>query len=237
MKMRSNALSIFLCLVTVAGAQPARGESLKELLARMDNAASQFKSMTAQVVWNTHLQALPDDRNEETGRVTIQRVRPGDVQGLVEFKTPDEKFVNLEKQSLRIYYPKIKKLDVYELGDQADQVYQFLMIGFGTSGTALAKDYEMKVLGKETLKGQSVPTIRLQLIPKSAKVRENYVNKLELWIPEQSEPYPIQEKFSQPSGDYRLAVYSELTINQPLKPGAVQLKVPAGVITEKHSGK
>ncbi|HYL74201.1 MAG TPA: hypothetical protein VEU96_08340 [Bryobacteraceae bacterium] len=236
MKMRSNALSIFLCLVTVAGGQAARAEALKELLARMDKAASQFQSMTAQVVWTTHTEVLNDD-SKETGKVTLMRVQLGDVQGLVEFKTPDEKFVNLEKQSLRIYYPKIKKLDVYELGDQADQVYQFLMIGFGTSGTALARDYGMTVLGKETLKGQSVPTIRLQLIPKSAKVRENYVNKLELWIPEQSEPYPIQEKFSQPSGDYRLAVYSDLTINQPLKQGAVQLKLPPGVTTEKHSGK
>jgi len=236
MKMRSNALSIFLCLVTVAGGQPVRADPLHDLLARMDKAASQFKSMTAQVVWTTHTEVLNDD-SKETGKVTLMRVQLGDVQGLVEFKTPDEKFVNLEKQSLRIYYPKIKKLDVYELGDQADQVYQFLMIGFGTSGTALARDYGMTVLGKETLKGQSVPTIRLQLIPKSAKVRENYVNKLELWIPEQSEPYPIQEKFSQPSGDYRLAVYSDLSINQPLKQGAVQLKLPPGVTTEKHSGK
>src|SRR5579864_1374580 len=174
MKMRSNALSIFLCLVTVAGGQPMRGESLKELQARMDKAAIQFKSMTARVSWIVHSEALHEDEPVETGNVTFKKVRPGEVQGLVEFLEPDPKFVSLEKQSLKIYYPKTNMLEVYELEDHADQIYQFLMIGFGTSGTALARDYEMTVLGKETLKGQSVPTIKVQLVPKSAKVRDNY---------------------------------------------------------------
>jgi outer membrane lipoprotein-sorting protein len=234
--MRSQALSILLCLIATGAANPARGDSKKDLLDRMDKAASAFKAMTADVEWTNHIEALNDD-SKESGKVTIKKNGPGDVQGLVEFVKPDPKFITLEKQSLRIYYPKTKMSDLYELGDQADQVYQFLMIGFGTSGTSLAKDYDMKVAGKDTVKGQAVTAIRLELIPKSQRVRDNYVKKLELWIPEQGDPYPIQEKFSQPSGDYKLAVYSDLKINPVLKPDAVQLKVPPGVITERHSGK
>ena len=56
---------------------------------------------------------------------------------------------------------------------------------------------------------------------------------LELWIPEQGEPYPVREKISQPSGDYRLVTYSELKINPPnLKADALRLKLPSGVKTE-----
>jgi hypothetical protein len=60
---------------------------------------------------------------------------------------------------------------------------------------------------------------------------------LELWIPEQGGPYPVREKISQPSGDYRLVTYSGLKINPPnLKPDALRLKTPAGVKIE-HPGK
>jgi len=234
--MRLHVLSIALCLVAAAGAVHA--ENLKEIQARMDKTASDFKAMTASVVWTTHTAAL-NENSEESGTVTLKRVRPGDIQGLVEFIKPDSKFVSLEKQRLAIYYPKTKTQDVWELGEQADQLYQFLMIGFGTSGTALAEKYNMKDLGKDTVKSsQGIPTIRLQLVPKNGKIRENYVSRLELWIPVDGEPYPVQEKISFPnSDDYRLVVYKDLRINPALGADALQLKLPPGVHTEKHSGK
>ena len=110
-----------------------------------------------------------------------------------------------------------------------EQLDKFLMIGFGTSGTELAKDYDVSVLGTENIKGQAA--IHLQLIPKAAEARQ-YVQKLELWIPEQGDPYPLREKIFEPSGDYRLVTYSDLKINPPLQPDALQLKLPPGVKTE-----
>ena len=79
---------------------------------------------------------------------------------------------------------------------------------------------------------QDVPTIRLELIPKAGEVKE-YLKKLELWIPQTGAPYPVREKISQSSGDYRLVIYSDLKINPPLKPNALQLKLPAGVKFEQ----
>ena len=81
------------------------------------------------------------------------------------------------------------------------------MIGFGTSGTELAKDYAMSVPGPETVKGlEGIKTIRLRLIPKAGEARE-HIKQLELWIPESGDPYPLQEKISAPSGDFRLITY------------------------------
>ena len=78
---------------------------------------------------------------------------------------------------------------------------------------------------------EGIQAIRLQLIPKTADVLQ-YVTKVELWIPETSDPYPIQEKISAPSGDYRVITYTELKTNQPLPPGALQLNPRPGFKTE-----
>jgi hypothetical protein len=78
---------------------------------------------------------------------------------------------------------------------------------------------------------EGIQTIRLLLIPKTAEARL-YVRQVELWIPETGDPYPVQEKISAPSGDYRVITYTELKTNQPLPPGALQLKPARGFKTE-----
>jgi outer membrane lipoprotein-sorting protein len=42
----------------------------------------------------------------------------------------------------------------------------------------------------------------------------------------------LQEKIYEKSGNYRLVTYSEMKINEPLKPDALKLKLPSGVKTE-----
>jgi outer membrane lipoprotein-sorting protein len=233
MRLHSLTATVFLAL-TVFLARPAPppnvNEALQALSARMDKAANEFKAMTAQVTSVTHSDVLNED-STETGTVVMQKLQPGEVQGLVNFVNPDPHTVTFEKRHLRLYYPKIKTLEVYDLDERGEQLDKFLMIGFGTSGTELAKDYDMKVLGTEAAKGDAgARTIRLQLIPKSTEARE-YLKSVELWIPEQGDPYPQREKILQPSGDYRLVTYGDLKINPALKPDALQLKPPAGVKT------
>ena len=120
---------------------------------------------------------------------------------------------------------------MYDLDKHGEQIDKFVMIGFGTSGSELAKDYDMTVLGAESLKGRPGKFIHVRLIPKAAEAHE-YVTSLELWIPEQGDPYPVREKILAPSGDYRLVTYSDLKINPPLPADALQLKLPPGVKTE-----
>jgi outer membrane lipoprotein-sorting protein len=73
---------------------------------------------------------------------------------------------------------------------------------------------------------------KVELIPKAGEARE-YIQKVELWIPDRpSQPYPLQEKIYEKSGDYRLVIYTDMKINQPLSADAMQLKLPSGVKTE-----
>jgi outer membrane lipoprotein-sorting protein len=209
----------------------AAGDTVQQILARMDKAASDFKAMTAQVTHVDHTDVLNDDTTE-SGTVTMKKVQPGEMQGRVDFTVPDRKTITFEKRRIQGYLPKINTLQVFDLDKHGEQLDRFLMIGFGTSGTELAKDYDVTVLGIESIKGQSA--IHLQLTPRAAEARQ-YVQKIELWIPAEGDPYPLREKIFEPSRDYRLVTYDGLTINPPLAPDALQLKTPPGVKTE-HPG-
>jgi outer membrane lipoprotein-sorting protein len=227
--MRTQLRGFVVCLGLVVPAALASGsDDTQQVLARMDKAANDFKSMTAHVTYVTHTEVL-NENDAETGSVTMKKVHAGEVQGLVDFTSPDRKTIAFEKRSVREYLPKIKTVQVFDLAKHGEQLDKFLMIGFGTSGSELAKDYDVTVLGTDNSQGQ--PAIHLQLIPKAADARR-YVQKLELWVPEQGDPYPFHEKILEPSGDYRLVTYSDLTINPPLGSDALKLKVPADVKTE-----
>jgi outer membrane lipoprotein-sorting protein len=230
--MKTALRGFVVCLLlTGPVAFAAANDNLQQVLSRMDKAASGFKSMTAQVTYVTHTDVL-NENDTETGTVTMRKVQPGEVQGKVEFTAPDSKTVTIEKRRVQEYFPKIKTLQVFDLNKHGEQLDKFFMIGFGTSGTELAKDYDVSVLGTETIKGQAA--IHLRLIPKLAEARQ-YVKTLDLWIPAQGDPYPLQEKIVEPSGDYRLVTYTESNINPPLQPDALQLNLPPGVKIE-HPG-
>jgi outer membrane lipoprotein-sorting protein len=228
MRLGALTVSVFAFALAAAPLTP-------ELLQRLDNAASHFQSMTATVTYLTHTDVI-DENTTETGDVVMKKVAPGEVQGLINFTAPNQRSVTFEKRNVQIYYPKIKTLQVYDLEEHGEQLDKFLMIGFGTSGSELARDYTMTVLDTGAVKGtQGGQGIHLELIPKSGEARK-YVKKLELWIPEHGDPYPLREKITEPSGDSRTMTYSNLNINPTLPPDALKLKLPPGYKTE-HPGK
>jgi outer membrane lipoprotein-sorting protein len=226
--MQTRLRAFVVCLFLAGTALAAEDDNRLQVLTRMDKAANDFKSMTAQVTYVTHVDVLNDD-STESGTVTMKKVQPGEVQGRVDFTAPDRKTVTIEKRRVQEYFPKINTLQVFDLDKHGEQLDKFFMIGFGTSGMELATSYDVTVLGTENVKGQ--PAVHLQLIPKSNEARR-YVQKLELLIPSEGDPYPLREKILEPSGDYRLVTYSNLKINPPLQPDALQLKPLAGVKIE-----
>lgn len=226
--MRAKTFGIAIFALSAAFAATAKDE-LQDLMARMDQAAAKFQAMSANVQYITYVKVI-DDTSKETGTVKMKKVHQGEIAGRIDFITPDERTVVFQKREARVYTPNIKTVQIYDLGTHGEQLDRFLMIGFGTSGTELAHDYSMKVLGPETVGGKK--TTRLELEPRTDDIKR-VVAKLELWIPDApDEPYPWQEKIYQQSGDYRLVNYTDLKINPPLSANALELKLPAGVITQ-----
>ena len=78
----------------------------------------------------------------------------------------------------------------------------------------------MKFLGTETVNG--VAAEKLELIPKSARLRNN-IARILLWI-DPARGISVQQQFFEPGGDYRLAKYSDIQINQKLPDNAFKLK-------------
>jgi outer membrane lipoprotein-sorting protein len=232
MKTRLPDLLVCLLLAAVLVVPAIAEENLQDVLSRMDKAAAGFRAMTSNVTYLTHTDVLNDNATE-TGFVTMKKVHAGEVQGKVEFTSPDRKTVTIEKRRVQEYLPKINTLQIFDLNKHGAMLDLFFMIGFGTSGTELAMNFDVTVLGTDTLNGQTA--IHLQLLPKSDEVKQ-YIQKVELWIPAQGDPYPLREKTLEPSGDYHLVTYSNLKINPPLSADALQLKTPPGVKIE-HPGK
>jgi len=222
--MQTRLRGFVLCLILAGSAAlAAASDNLPQVLAHMDKAAADFKSMTAHVTQVTHVDVLNDDTTE-IGTVIMKKVQPDEVQGRVDFTSPDVKTITVEKRRVQEYLPKINTLRIYDLDRHGAQLDKFFMIGFGTSGTELAANYDVTILAPQ----------HLQLIPKSAEVK-HYIVKVELWISEQGDPYPLREKITEPSGDYILVTYSDLQINPSLKPDALQLKPLPGAKIE-HPG-
>ncbi len=230
--MRTRLRGFLVCLTLAGSSTLATGsDNLQQVLARMDKAAGDFKAMTAQVTWVTHVDVLNED-STDIGAVIMKKVQPDEVQGRFDFTGPDARTVTIAKRRVQEYLPKLNTLQIFDLDKHGAQLDKFLMIGFGTSGTELAASYDVKIAGSEQLKGQMAT--RLQLVPKNSEVK-HYIVKLELWIPDQGDPYPLREKIFEPSGDQITVTFSDLKINPALQPNALQLKLPPGVKTE-HPG-
>ena len=217
--MRSVSVS---ALLATLGACAAFADARQDILSRMDQAAAGFHAMSAQIRHTTHTAVLNDD-DTETGTVIMRKVAPGEIQGVVEFQTPDHKFYAFEKRKLQIYTPNNNTVQVYDLGKHGEQLDQFLSIGFGTSGKDLERAYRVTVGGKSTIGGQ--PVTKLELVPITPDAKQ-YLTHIELWLSDDN--YPVREKLYEPSGDYVLVDYSGVKINPPLAADAMKLKVAAG---------
>lgn len=216
--------------IVLAGSMKAAPAALAPILTRIDKGAEKFQAMSAKVTLTTHTDVI-NENTTESGTILIKKTGKSQVQALIDFQEPPgaRRTLSLAGKTAQIYFPKINTVQIYDLGKYREVAEQFVTLGFGTSGRELAESYSVSVVGEETLAGKSV--IRLELTPKSADVKK-VVTKLDLWIPESGDAYPVQEKYYSPSNDYHLAAYSDIRINPELKGDALKLKLPRGVKTE-----
>jgi outer membrane lipoprotein-sorting protein len=87
-------------------------------------------------------------------------------------------------------------------------------------------------LGPEAING--IATAKLQLIPKSEKVKNNY-NKIFLWI-DLDKGISAQQQFLTPQGDYRLTKYSSIRINEKISDDVFKLKTTGKTQTITPNG-
>ncbi len=222
---RMNRTLVVLSLTLAASM--ARAETAQSVLARMDAGAAKFHSMSADVKITNHTAILNDDTTEP-GTVKMERGKD-ETRALMDFTgEKDRRTIAFLDKSIQIYYPALNLVQVYKLGKKSKLVDQYLLLGFGTSGKDLSKGYEITVAGSEKIDGKDAT--KLELIPKDKGLKEQ-IQKVDIWLPIDS-GYPIQQQFYNPSGNYRLATYSNFQLNPSFGEGALKLVTPPGVKIE-----
>ena len=197
--------------------------SLDQILDKMDNAAKAFDAMSADIRKTLHTAVINTDDVEE-GKVLLKRTKKG-LRMLTELTQPDEKAAALDGGKLELFYPKLNKVEEYNIGKNRGMVEQFFLLGFGTPREELERDYSAKLLGEDKVGSQTA--VRLEFTPKSPELLK-HIKKAEIWV-SPSTGYPVQQKFYLSGGDYHLVTYSHLKINPPISDNALKLKLPKGV--------
>jgi len=211
-------ISSYLLLALSLFWQQPQAPTLDSVLKKMDATAASFQSAEADFVWDQY-QKVVDETDTQKGTIYYRRAGKN-IEMMAEIKEPDRKFVLYKEGKVQVYQPKIEQVMQYSTGGNQSDVESYLVLGFGGSGQDLEKAYEVTLQGQETIDG--ILTAKLQLIPKSEKVR-SYFTKILLWI-DLSRGISVQQQFMQPQGDYRLTKYSSIRIPAKISNDVFQLK-------------
>lgn len=205
-------------LLTAAAWPQGDATGLDRVLAQMDTAARNFRTTEASFVWDQY-QKVIDETDTQKGRIFFRR-QDSETQMAADISEPDKKYIVYSGGKVQVYQPKIDQVTEYNPGKNRSDLESFLVLGFGGSGKDLLKSYDVKYDGAESVNGTQ--TAKLELTPKSAKLRSNIATII-LWI-DPARGVSVQQKFFEPSGDYRLAKYAEIQLNQKLPDGAFKIK-------------
>lgn len=211
---------------------PAGAVTLETVYKSMDAAAAKFNTTQANFEWDRYEKVIDEVDDVETGNIFYRRVGK-DVEMKAEIKTagpsrdklkPEPQFVLFSQGKVQRYLPRVDQVTVYDVGKNRTEVEAYLVLGFGGSGQDLAKSFEVTFQGQETIEG--IPVAKLQLIPKSERVRNTFARIL-LWI-DLDRGISVQQQFFEPGGNYKLAKYSSIRLNE---------KIPDEVFHLKTTGK
>ena len=203
---------------SVGAAQKQEAPTLDSVLKKMDAAAANFQTTQADFVWDQY-QKVVDETDTQKGTV-YYRKSGKEIEMMADIKEPEQKFLLYKDGKLQIYQPKIEQVMEYAAGANHNEIESYLVLGFGGSGQDLVKSFDVTYQGEETI--DNIATAKLQLIPKSEKVR-NYFTQAVLWI-DVSRGISVQQKFLQGQGDYRVAKYSGVKVNAKIGNEVFHLK-------------
>ncbi len=217
MKALMACLFVLLC----GGLALAQQPGLDGVLDRMDSTSTTFRSAEAEFVWDQY-EKVVNETSKQAGKMYFRRSgkeiqMAADISG----DSPgDKKYVLYQGDKMRVYQPNIDQVTEYTTGKDKAAVDSFLVLGFGGRGHDMLKSFNVKLLGNEQAGG--VNAAKLELIPKTEKARGVF-SRILLWI-DPARGISVQQQFFEPSGNFRLAKYSNIKLNEKIPDSAFQLK-------------
>ena len=214
------ALCVLTTSIALAVAAWPQGDTagLDRALSAMDTAAKSFRTAAATLTSEQYTKVV-DEKETQKGKVYFQR-HGNEVYMAADISEPDKQYAIYANGKAQIYNPKIDQVNEYKPGKSRSQVEAFLLLGFGGSGHDLLSSYDVKYLESENVMG--VTAAKLELVPKSKELQNN-ISRILLWI-DPASGVSVQQQLFFPGGDYRLAKYSDIQIDQKLPDSAFKLK-------------
>jgi outer membrane lipoprotein-sorting protein len=208
------AASIALALLPgrAAFAAPADEKELERVLHRLDVAANNFRSTSADFEFDSVETDPVPDKDVQKGTVYYERngsafrmaAHIKEVNG-----KPVPKVLTYSGGVIKLYEKLPNQVTTL---NKLSQYGSWFMLGFGASGKDLAARWEIKYLGPETLDG--VKTEKLELVAKDPAVRKN-VRMVTIWV-DLDKGVTLKQVFDQGPSTYRVNVYFNVKVNQPL---------------------
>lgn len=214
---------MLLCMVCAA-------QDLESVLNSMDQTAAKFRTAQADFDWDQY-QKVVNDHDYQKGTTYFRR-QGNEIEMAAEFTLPVKKYVLVAGDTVSIFQPSIDQVTQYNAGKNKSDFESFLLLGFGGRGHDLTKSFDVNFGGMEQVQG--VNAAKVELTPKSQRVK-NMFQTITLWI-DPALGVSVQQKFVEPSGDYRVAKYSNIRLNQKIPAEAFKLKTSGHTKIVKPNG-
>jgi outer membrane lipoprotein-sorting protein len=210
----------------------AAGHSLQETLAKMDEVATRFKALSANVEHISHMEAIHED-DAQSGTILVKRPRPKELHVKIAIRKPAPKVMVTDGNKVEVYYPLSGEVQKLDLDHRRSLVGMILALGFGGTSRDLQDAYQVTLGGAETIAGESAT--RLELTPKSPDMLAEW-KRIDLWISDKS-GYTLQQKFYDRGKDYTLVLYTGVQLNPEVPDSAFKLDIPKGTKRESLNKK
>lgn len=198
----------------------ARAQDLKTVLAKLDAAATNFRSVSADFEYDISVTDPVPDTDVQKGSVYYTRkgnsfesgVHINEING-----KPVPKTIVVSGGVLKLYD---KLQNQVTTSNKVGKFESYLALGFGASGKDLEQKFDVKYLGSEKISG--VETDKLELVAKDPDVLK-FAPKIIIWI-DATRGVCLKQFFDQGQGQSRTCTYSNIKLNQSLPSDAFTFK-------------
>jgi outer membrane lipoprotein-sorting protein len=221
MQMRRKLILAALMALALLPARAAFAADDKErVLRKLDAAAANFHSTAAEFEFDSVTTEPILEKDIQKGVVYYER-KGGSFQMAAHIREVNGKQVPkvyaYAGGSIKLFEPLIDQVTTLS---KLSQYESWFMLGFGASGKDLEQKWDIRYAGAELLDGKK--TEKLELVAKDPSVRKN-LPKVTIWVDPET-GISLKQVFDQGPGQYRVSVYFNIKMNQPLPADAFTFK-------------
>ena len=195
-------------------------QDLKTVLARLDATAATFRSTTANFEFDaTQTDPVPNT-DVQKGTVYYDRKNGAMRMGIhinEDNGKPVPKVIVVAGGEFQLYE---KLVNQVTRSKKASKYESYLVLGFGASGKDLEQKFNVTYGGQDTVNG--VKTEKPELVAKDPDILKLFP-KITIWI-DLARGISLKQFFDEGDGQSRIAVYSNIKLNQSLPSDAFTFK-------------